>query len=125
MHRLTLSCGVLAGMPTPAIFADEAYIRSTAFGLSTSNTSNPGFGAEYWDCGGFGAPLTDCYGVNYQIQEHAIQMTISSDPNCRQRDARRFAPVVLSALADVYALIDSHASEVQHLVQRHRLRAKL
>ena len=55
------------------------------------------------------APLVDCYGVAYQIQEHAVQCMVSSDGRCATRDATRFGAVVLGALADVFALIESGA----------------
>ena len=105
-----------AGMPPPAIFDDPAYAKTSTYHLSTSNTSSPGSGASYHDFGGFGAPMTDCYGVAYQIQEHAVQLMVTGDAKCTSRDAHRFADVVHEALRDVYALIADGAPEVRAAV---------
>lgn len=94
-----------SGAPTPALFEDVAYTRSTHWALSTSNTSCPGRGGEYFDFGGFGTPMTDCYGISYQIQDRAISLTVCSDPRCQTRCARRFAACVLASLSDCYALV--------------------
>ena len=112
----------MSGMDSPAIFEDLGYTRSTDFQLSTSNTSNPGIGPAYYDFGGFGAPLIECYGAAYQIQEHAIQLTISSDARCKARDADRFAKAVLQALTDVYKLIEEGAPEIGASAMRARSR---
>ena len=112
----------MSGMDSPAIFEDLGYTRSTDFQLSTSNTSNPGIGPAYYDFGGFGAPLIECYGAAYQIQEHAIQLTISSDARCKARDADRFAKAVLQALTDVYRLIEEGAPEIGASAMRARSR---
>ena len=108
IDRHLMGLRIAAGMSgiQTTIFADPAYAKSSTFALSTSNTSTPGTGSKpYYDCGGFGAPGIDCYGVGYQIQEHAIQFMVSSDARCKARDAERFCSVLLQALADVFALV--------------------
>ena len=95
----------MAGLPTPSLFTDAGYTRSTSFGLSTSNISNPGHGAAYYDFGGFGPPIRDSYGVAYTVQEHAVQFMVSSHPECKTRDAARFAGAIEAALADIFGLV--------------------
>ena len=94
-----------AGLPTPDLFTDAAYARTSTWKLSTSNNSNPGRGPSYLDMGGFGPPTVESYGVAYQIQEHAIQFVASSDRRCTTRDAARFATAVSTALRDIFDLI--------------------
>ena len=109
IDRHLMGLRIAAGMSgtDTTLFADPAYAKTSTFALSTSNTSTPGNGATpYFECGGFGAPEIDCYGVGYQIQEHAIQFMVSSDGRCKSRDAKRFSGVLLQALSDTLALIE-------------------
>jgi carnitine O-acetyltransferase len=93
-----------AGLPTPALFADVGYTRSSSFGLSTSNMSKPGLAKQTDDFAGFGAPTAASYGVCYDVRDNCITMLVSSDRSCRSRDAGRFGRAIQQALADVCAL---------------------
>lgn len=107
----------MAGGGTPPLFRDPAYERTSTYALSSSNNSSPGLGGEYFEMGGFGAPLVDCYGVAYQIQDHAIACTVSSDARCAGRCASRFATVVEGALTDVFSLATAHGVEIGAALQ--------
>ena len=109
MMGLRIAAG-MSGINT-TLFADPAYAKTSTFALSTSNTSTPGNGpVPYFECGGFGAPEIDCYGVGYQIQEHAIQFMVSSDARSKSRDAKRFSGVLLQALSDTFGLVNRAAA---------------
>jgi len=72
-HLFGLKKMIREGEPTPEIYKDEAYTKTSHWELSTSQLSS-----DYFDGWGYGEVVSDGYGLAYSINNHSIRWTITS-----------------------------------------------
>ncbi|XP_074647611.1 choline O-acetyltransferase-like [Tubulanus polymorphus] len=81
------------GMPSPAIFEDEAFTKSNYFQLSTSQVP---VGSDSWY--GYGAVVPDGYACCYNPQKDWIIFNICTFDCCEDTDSQFFALCLESSL---------------------------
>jgi len=78
------------GLPTPGIFNDPVFSRTSTWLLSTSNVTSPIF-----DIFGFGAVASNGYGVGYMTAPSSIPMNITSFKS-GQKDPKKTGSAALA-----------------------------
>lgn len=71
-HLFGLKKLIAPGEPTPEIFSDPAFARSSHWELSTSN-----LGSRYLDGWGYGEVVEDGFGLSYSIEDDSLKWGIT------------------------------------------------
>eukprot|EP01097_Dermamoeba_algensis_P004438 TRINITY_DN2897_c0_g1_i1.p1 TRINITY_DN2897_c0_g1~~TRINITY_DN2897_c0_g1_i1.p1 ORF type:complete len:476 (+),score=109.13 TRINITY_DN2897_c0_g1_i1:454-1881(+) len=96
-HFLGLSQMVQSGEDMPEIFFDSGFLKSSHFGISTSNISPSN---NY--LGGFGPVKEDGYGCCYVIGPNFIKLTVSSKTTCQETNSYVLKKALQQSLDDMY-----------------------
>ncbi|KAI0241817.1 Carnitine O-acetyltransferase mitochondrial [Massospora cicadina] len=70
-HLLGLRLSLKKGEPTPELFKDPSFLKSSHWNLSTSQLSS-----EYFDGYGWGEVVPDGYGIAYMIKRNALHFNV-------------------------------------------------
>lgn len=103
VDRLLLGLKLVAvenGCKVPALYADEAFVRSTHYRISTSQVASQ---HKAFMC--YGPAVPDGYGICYNPRDEDMLLAVSAFNECTETDARGMAAVLCEALEEMYALL--------------------
>lgn len=84
----------------PPFYADEGFVKSTHFRLSTSQVASA---HRAFMC--YGPGVEDGYGICYNPREEDMLFAVSAFPGCAETSAKEMGLALADALNDMYALL--------------------
>lgn len=103
VDRLLLGLKLVAvesGRKVPALFADDAYVRSTHYRISTSQVASQ---HRAFMC--YGPAVPDGYGICYNPRGEDMLLAVSTFTECNETNARAMSDALSEALSEMYALL--------------------
>ncbi|AFR92669.1 carnitine O-acetyltransferase [Cryptococcus neoformans C23] len=102
-HLFGLKKLIAPGEPTPEIFSDPAFARSSHWELSTSN-----LGSRYLDGWGYGEVVEDGFGLSYSIEDDALRwgITKKKGPSGAGASAAELGQALESAAREVASMME-------------------
>lgn len=92
-------------LDVPSFYADEGFVKSTTFRLSTSQVASA---HRAFMC--YGPLVEDGYGICYNPRNDDMLFAVSAFPGCAETSAKEMGCALYDALNDMYALL-SRAGE--------------
>lgn len=103
-HLFGLKKLIAPGEPTPEIFSDPAFARSSHWELSTSN-----LGSRYLDGWGYGEVVEDGFGLSYSIEDDSLKWGITK---------KKGANGALASAAELGHALGAAAREMASMMER-------
>lgn len=103
VDRLLLGLKLTArenNMEVPAFYADESFVKSTHFRLSTSQVASA---HRAFMC--YGPAVEDGYGLCYNPRDNDMLFAVSAFPGCPETNAREMGNALFEALNDMHQLL--------------------
>lgn len=103
VDRLLLGLKLIARenrMDVPAFYADEGFVKSTHFRISTSQVASA---HRAFMC--YGPLVEDGYGICYNPRDDDMLFAVSAFPGCCETNAREMGMALYDALNDMFSLL--------------------